>query len=236
MTDPPADLVDALGEVLGFSPEFFYRPVEDPFTEQQCNFRHRRTAPEKIKTQVRAHATLIGEVIDTLRKRLKFPKENVPAIPAKTPTEIEAAAETTRKHWGLGVEAPLLHVGRVLENAGVVIVPHFVESTKIDAFSRYGRTTVIFLNQAIKSTSRWIFDIGHECGHLVIHRDAHTGTEETEQAADRFASAFLLPNRAFSRDFRAASFSWQHIFELKRHWLCSAAAIVRRAYDLGILS
>ena len=28
---------------------------------------------------------------------------------------------------------------------------------------------------------------------------------------------------------------WAHIFELKRRWRCSAAAIVRRAYDLKLM-
>jgi Zn-dependent peptidase ImmA (M78 family)/transcriptional regulator with XRE-family HTH domain len=233
--DPPADLVDAFGATLGFKRNFFYLPVEDPFTEEECHFRHRRTTPERLKTQVRAHATLLGMVIDRLRGRLRFPKENIPAIRAVSPDEIEHAAEETRKHWGLGLDAPLMHVGRVLENAGVVIVPHFASTTKIDAFSRQGRVTVIFLNKAIPSTSRWIFDIAHECGHLVMHAGMHTGCEETEKAADRFASAFLLPQRAFSREFRAARFSWQHVFEIKRHWRVSAAAIVSRAYHLELI-
>ncbi len=31
------------------------------------------------------------------------------------------------------------------------------------------------------------------------------------------------------------SFSWQHVFDLKRRWHTSAAAIVRRSYDLGLI-
>jgi Zn-dependent peptidase ImmA (M78 family) len=234
--DPPLDLVDAFGTVLGFRRDFFYHPVEDPFTEEQCNFRHRRSAPERLKTQVRAHATLMGMVIEQIRKRLKLPEENIPTIPASAPAEIEIAAERSRKHWGLGIDAPLMHIGRVMENAGVMIVPHLVKTAKIDAFSRQGKTTIIFLNQLIQSTSRWIFDIAHECGHLVMHCGVHTGTAETESAADRFASAFLLPERAFAREFRATSFSWRHVFDLKRHWRASAAAIVTRAYHLGLIS
>ncbi len=105
----------------------------------------------------------------------------------------------------------------------------------MDAFSRYGKTTVIFLNQATPSTSRWNFDIAHECGHLVVHQGVPTGSEETEEAANRFASAFLMPRKAFAREFGMAPFSWKHIFELKRRWHTSAAAIVRRCYDLGLI-
>ena len=233
--DPSHDLVEAFGAVLGFKPEFFYQPVDDVFREEECSFRHRRSTPERLKTQIRAHATLIGMVVDKLRLYLKFPDVNVPNIPASTDDEIETAAEDSRRHWKLNLEGPILQVGRVLERAGVIIVPHVVPSTKVDAFSRCGPTTVIFLNQTIQSASRWNFDIAHECGHLVMHSGIHTGTTETEDAANRFASAFLMPRNAFARDFRSATFSWRHVFVLKKRWQTSAAAIIRRAYDLKLL-
>lgn len=233
--DPPPDLVEAFGLVLGFEPGFFYEPVKDLFREEQCSFRHRRSTPEKMKTQIRAHATLIGMAIDCLRAHFSLPKLDVPQIAAKDASAIEGAAEEVRAHWRLGIEGPIMQVGRALENAGVVIVPHLVDSKKVDAFSRCGPTSVIFLNQAIQSTSRWNFDIAHECGHLVMHQGITTGDGETEAAADRFASAFLLPRKAFSREFATAPFSWNHVFDLKKHWQVSAAAIVRRAYDLRLI-
>lgn len=233
--DPATDLVEAFGAVLGFEPAFFYRSLEDVFREEECSFRHRRTTPERLKTQIRAHATLIGMVIERLRSHFRFPQFNVPTMPASTIEEIETAAERCRLHWNLGLDGPILQAGRVLEHAGVIIVPHLVQSTKVDAFSRHGRTTIIFLNQAIPSTSRWTFDIAHECGHLVMHPGLCTGSIETEAGADRFASAFLLPRKSFGRDFGMKPFSWGHIFDLKRRWRVSAAAIVVRAYHLGLL-
>lgn len=233
--NPAPDLIEACGSVLGFEPSFFYVPLEDAFREDECSFRHRRATSERLKAQIRAHATLIGMVIERLRSVFRFPKINLPRLPATSFEEIELAAEQCRQHWQLSLDAPILHLGRALEHAGVVIVRHLVQSTKVDAFSRYGRTSVIFLNQAIPSTSRWNFDIAHECGHLVMHPGIPTGTVETEIAADRFASAFLMPRKAFSREFRTGTFSWKHIFDLKRRWQCSAGAIVRRAYDLGLL-
>src|ERR1039458_2305214 len=45
--DPAADLVEACGSVLGFEPAFFYGTVHDVFRENECSFRHRRSAPER---------------------------------------------------------------------------------------------------------------------------------------------------------------------------------------------
>ena len=235
--NPSRDLVEAFGSVLGFEPEFFYGEIEDVFREEQCSFRHRRSTPERTKNKIRAHATLIGMVIAQLKLLFRFPAQDIPHIPASVSSaeEIEAAAEQCRTHWKLSLDSPLMQICRAMEHAGVIVVPHLAESKKVDAFSRCGPTAIIFLNHTIRSTSRWNFDIAHECGHLVMHPGIHTGSVETEMAANRFASAFLLPRKAFARDFRVASFSWPHIFALKRRWRASASAIVRRAYELGLL-
>jgi Zn-dependent peptidase ImmA (M78 family)/transcriptional regulator with XRE-family HTH domain len=234
--EPTRDLVEACAEVLGFHPEFFHGQLEDVFREDECSFRHRRSAPERLKTQVRAHATLVGMVINRLRSSFKFPAVDVPHIPARSLSEVEQAAEECRRHWRISLDAPIKSVGRLLERSGVIIVNHLVKSAKIDAFSRCGKTSVIFLNRSVPSPSRWHFDIAHECGHLVLHRGIPTGTIETESEADRFASAFLMPKTAFRREFSAAPISWVHIFNLKQRWQTSAASIVRRAYDLSLIS
>ena len=236
--NPSRDLVEAFGSVLGFEPEFFFREIPDVFHEEQCSFRHRRSTPERIKNKVRAHATLLGLVLNRLKALFRFPEQDIPRIAASLSDaeEIERAAEQCRLHWKLGLDGPIIEVGRVLERAGVVIVSQLSDVQKVDAFSRSGPTAIIVLNPSVKSTSRWHFDIGHECGHLVMHQGIHTGNMETEIAADRFASAFLLPRKVFAREFRSeAAFSWKNIFALKRRWRVSAAAIVRRAYDLGLI-
>jgi Zn-dependent peptidase ImmA (M78 family)/transcriptional regulator with XRE-family HTH domain len=234
---PSPALLETISAKTGFLPEFFLRRIEDPFLESQCSFRHRRNTAGRLKDQVRAHATLLGVIVSSFKTMLRFPAFNVPSIPATTPSELEAAAEACRAHWGLDTNAPILQVGRVLEGAGVVIVPCTVDTTKIDAFSRYGKdNSLIFLNRGAGTRpSRWNFDLAHEGAHLVAHRDVPTGSLETEQAADRFASAFLLPAKSFGREFRTRTFRWQHVFELKQRWQVSAAAIVRRARDLDLL-
>ena len=81
------------------------------------------------------------------------------------------------------------------------------------------------------------FDLAHECGHLVMHQGVETGDRETEIQAHRFASAFLLPTTAFVTEFprRAHYLDWPGLYTLKRRWGVSVRAIVRRAYDLGMI-
>jgi Zn-dependent peptidase ImmA (M78 family) len=94
---------------------------------------------------------------------------------------------------------------------------------------------VIFPNQEIQSSSRWNFELAHELGHLVMHRGVRTGNRGTEDAANLFARAFLMPRGAFGGEFRELPFSWHHVFQLKKRWNASATAIVTRAYDLRLL-
>ena len=232
--DPSEDLVGAFAEVLGFAPGFFYRPIIDGFREEECSFRHRRSTPERAKRKVRAHATLLGEVLHYLKGLVELPSYSVPEMSAYR-SEPEVAAGECRNAWGIDGDAPLLTINRAVERAGVVVVNHFGDTAKVDAFSRRGAVNVIFLNRAVPSPSRWTFDVAHELGHLVMHPGVATGSVDTEREADQFASAFLLPRRPFAREFRTEPFTWSHIFQMKKRWRVSAAAIVRRAYELQLI-
>ena len=130
---------------------------------------------------------------------------------------------------------PIAHIGRVAERNGAILIRHLTHADKIDAFARHSDFGVIVLNMARTSTSRWIFDVAHEIGHFVLHREIETGSKETEAQANYFASCILLPRKTFGREFRSARISWPHVFDLKRRWRVSAAAIIKRAYDLNLL-
>jgi Zn-dependent peptidase ImmA (M78 family) len=96
---------------------------------------------------------------------------------------------------------------------------------------------MIIRSSAKPATCRLRFDLGHETGHLIMHRGVQTGDKETEDQANRFASAFLLPRSSFVHEFPRSRFlDWTQIFELKLRWKVSAAAILRRAYDLRMIS
>ncbi len=234
---PSPDTLAALSDALSFSPGFFAAPVVGEFRDDECHFRRRRTTPLYLRNQALAHGTLFASIVEYLDERLSLPPCNPPSFPATTRAEVERAAEKSRAAWGLGLDVPITSMMRVLEQrAGAVATSFAGISEKIDAFSRPGPRDVVVYNPAKESTSRTWFDLAHELGHLVMHRGMETGVPEREDQANQFAAAFLLPRAGFLREFRpATSIHWEHVFALKRRWHASAAAIVRRAYDLQLI-
>ncbi len=78
--------------------------------------------------------------------------------------------------------------------------------------------------------------------HVRRSRQICPGAEESRiRSANSFASAFLLPRRGFIREFPRPPVGywprsyWQDLFEFKRRWRVSVAAIVRRAFDLRMI-
>jgi Zn-dependent peptidase ImmA (M78 family) len=150
--------------------------------------------------------------------------------------DIQKAAQYCRQTWGLGSNAPISNIIRVLENAGILTHSYDMKTNKIDAFSRYGNINIIILNEAKESPSRSIWDATHELGHLVLHTDSHISDKERELQANIFASEFLLPRIGFTREFgNMRKLNWKHLFSLKKRWKVSVAAIIRRAYELRLI-
>lgn len=236
--EPTAEVEKALASVLQVLPGFFHEHSDDLFLEDEYNFRRRRTATERLKNKVAAQASLFGIVVRRLRSEVALPPLNFPSFQGGSEDAIEEAAEKSRIHWGLGIDVPIDNMTRVLEHAGVVTAVAEEETAeKIDAFSRFGETSVVVLNWAKGSTSRSFFDAAHETGHGVLHhRGPRKSLEEREKEADWFAGAFLMPRKAFANDYWAGGgMRWENLLELKRRWGASVQAIVVRAYQLCLM-
>lgn len=237
---PAPGILEALSEALNFPTGFFARPLEDEFRDEDCNFRRRKTTPLKLRSQILAYGTLFCALVEYLEEHLALPVPNVPHFPASSREGVERAAEKSRRHWQLGLDAPISNMVRVLERLAGVVVARFVGaedlSAKIDAFSRAGARDIVVLNPTTGSTSRARYDLAHELGHLVMHKGVETGSQEREEEANQFAGAFLLPRVGFVRDYGTRPrIHWTHLFALKRQWGVSVAAMVKRAHDLGLI-
>ena len=234
---PSDDLVDALAQVLDFDRDFFFTPLTDEFADTECSFRRRTVTTERMKKRALAQGTLFAELVRFLANRVTLPTYRIPSIPTASVRDTEKTAERCRVELGLPLDAPIGNMCRVLEPAGVAVTYLDAKTEQIDAFCRRGATSVVVLNAVKGSTSRTRFDAAHELGHLVMHGDITSRSrDEVEREADSFASAFLLPRAPLTRAlYGRTRVDWPHFIELKRTWRVSLAAIVRRAFDLGLI-
>jgi len=233
---PTQEMVHALASVLLVRADFFFRPEVYTVTDDQCHFRKLHTTPISIKNQALAYGTLFDELIENMDQVVRFPRVNFPQIAPRSFEEIEEIAVKCRQHWKLGIAGPIKNMVRVAENAGALITHFSAVSEKVDAFSMQRKRPLIIRNDAKPSACRQRFDIAHECGHIVMHTGIQTGDKKTEDEANRFASALLLPTDSFLKEFpRKVRLSWAALYEMKLRWKVSVSAIVRRAYDLGLL-
>lgn len=173
-----------------------------------------------------------------------FPDVNLPAISPREgdrygEDEIEEAAEACRKQWGLGL-GPISNVIGLLENNGVTVCRHEMTGHKVEAFSFWsGPRPFVFLSSEKQSAVRARFDAAHELGHLVLHRFVAPEDIEDpkvlkliEGEAHRFASALLLPRRAFPNEVYTPRLD--AFVTLKSRWKVAIQAMVFRCKDLGI--
>lgn len=233
---PTEEMRDALADALGVGRHFFGLPVGVGIQPEQCHFRKQRTTPLTVVSQVLARGTLLDGFVSRLDRELNLPDVSFPDIPVSTLNEVEDVADAARAHWQLGT-GPVSSMMRVVENAGAVVSFFGGVSERVDALSIDVVRPMIIRSDAKPAACRLRFDLAHEAGHLIMHRGVQTGDKETEGQANRFASAFLLPRTSFVHEFPRSRFlDWAEIFKLKLRWKVSAAAILRRAYDLRMIS
>lgn len=235
--NPSPELVHALAEELGFLDTFFEKSMDERPIEEACSFRRRSTARVWMRRQAVAHAALVHQLTTELQDqyRVKFPALDIPATEVRSLWEIDAAAELCRERWAVGT-GPIANMTRLVERAGVVVCDT-IDQDEIDAVSWHGPRPIMVQSVSKQSPSRSRFDLAHELGHIVLHRASPSVTQAEEREADRFASALLLPATSFRREFpRAERLHWPALFDLKARWGVSIAAIVRRAYDLGLIT
>jgi Zn-dependent peptidase ImmA (M78 family)/transcriptional regulator with XRE-family HTH domain len=240
-TKPDAQTVARLALALQVPLAFFARRESTPTIQcDACNFRSLRSATQRDRRKLLASGSLLCDLVALIEELVEFPAEAVPrATGSVTSTEqIETLANEVRSAWGLGV-GPIQNIIDLLEAHGVIVMRVPDDCRAVDAFSTWngGRPLIFLVSDAEDDnrSSRLRFDAAHELGHLVMHADAMPSDRRIEAEANRFAAAFLMPAASFGPEC-PRRIEWSHVFELKRRWRVSAAAIIRRAHDLGHLS
>lgn len=151
--------------------------------------------------------------------------------------QVERAADALRDHWKLG-RGPVLDVSAVMENHGILLARESVGCEDMDAVScwQFGRPYVLYSSD-VEGGPRNYYNLSHELAHVLLHSNVEVtagNLKLLEKQANRFASAFLMPQESFSREILGTSIN--HFLFLKEKWGVSIAAMAYRCKDLGILN
>jgi Zn-dependent peptidase ImmA (M78 family) len=168
-----------------------------------------------------------------LEQRFELPVPRIPDL-SRESTSPEVAAEILRREWGIGVLS-VRNMVHLLEANGVRVFSLSIEAKQVDAFSFWSGSTPFIMLNSFKSAEHSRFDAAHELGHLVLHKHAGPQGLKTEEQANRFASAFLMPDssiRASAPRFATI----ESLINLKSLWGVSVAALAYRLHALKLLS
>jgi Zn-dependent peptidase ImmA (M78 family) len=168
-----------------------------------------------------------------IEERFSLPQANLLDLSYETSPEV--AASSLRQNWRIG-EKPIGNMLALLETNGIRLFSLSENTASVNAFSFWrDDKPFVFLNN-FKTAESSIFDSAHELGHLVMHKHGDPkGNRSAEREADRFASAFLMPEK----DVKARiprRINIDTILDYKRRWRVSAMAMAYRLSALGLLS
>ena len=201
-----------------------------------CIF-HRKRARAKTGSLRLLHArmNLIRLVISRLSDQLSEPLPTF-VLPqmvvggSVSPGDIAASV----RHAMQVPSGPMERLTEMVESTGAMVVRGRYGAREIDAANLFppGETATILLN-ADASPERQRYSLAHELGHTVMEVDPG---RDIEAAVDQFASELLLPAADVRADLAAMPLTLARLRQLKTVWKVSAAALARRALDLGVIT
>jgi Zn-dependent peptidase ImmA (M78 family)/DNA-binding XRE family transcriptional regulator len=163
---------------------------------------------------------------------LNIPKFDVPSDPTSISDEdIQNIVKKTRKYWGLSL-GPISNIVCLLENNGLIVAKFPFECEKLDAFSvTIDGYPIVVIGSDKGSAVRQRFDVAHELGHFLLHRNVPKDDLESkkfhnilEQQANYFAFDFLFPTEAFESEVKRISLN--DFMYVKRKWKVSISSLI----------
>ena len=239
---PAAATVAKLCIALGVEPSFFLAtPGTEPSSHisLEPHYRSLRSTTQIVRNQATAYGRLVHDVVAVFERYVEMPSVDLPgsssAIESLKISQPEAAAQAVREAWGLGID-PIKHAVRLAENHGIVSVFSPFQIATVDAYSLESRVRpIIALNPLKGDYYRQRWDIAHEIGHLILHKDAEPGSHKNEAEAHRFAAELLLPCDPLLEQLPHRPV-WPRLQVLKEYWGVSMQALLYRARELGVHS
>ena len=238
---PSSDVLLALAKALGVSIEYLL----SEHVEELEGVEFRKLASTRATERARVEA----QVIDHLQRYLAI--EEILELDSATwyvprcadrllheEGEAEWLADDLRREWQLGLD-PIPNMTCLLEDRGikVLVIPLPVRVSGLTCLVRRPRQkkplAVIVVNREV-SLERRRLTLAHELAHRLIDPKSRVNHEK---ASNVFAGAFLAPRAHLVREIGGSrkKLGYQELIQLKRMYRVSAAALIMRLRQVGII-
>ena len=229
------ELLEKIFETLNFPKEFFAKKINIDL--EIANYRKKSSISKTLLQDFETSCKFIGYLIDEMADSVDYPDFSLVTLDLEEGYTPEKAAIFTRKNFRIAPDEPIHDIFKVIENKGIIIYELNTDE-KFDGISFFTPKgfAVIVINKRF-TNDRKRFTLAHELGHLVMHCSPDfpiPSGRNKEQEANDFASEFLMPKNAIIKSLGNLKVS--ALSALKNYWLTSKAAIVRRAYSLGVIN
>lgn len=256
---PPAENVFKIANALRVPYGFFISESLLSIKTGKTYFRSQSSATKRDRIAASKKMQYVAGLYDILLQKIDFPQMNLPKTnnidilddmqdcdSDEVISKIEMLASEVRKYWGIG-EGPVDNLQYLLESNGIIVTGFKDGGNHIDAYSQQvfvenKKVFIVALALGNKPLERLRFDMAHELGHILMHRwfwEEDISKEKfnaMEKQANIFASAFLLPRKAFAMNVSAYPTSLDFYRELKKKWKVSMQAMMYRTCQLGIIT
>lgn len=241
-SSPSLENLFKIMKTLGFPKEFFYYDYGVSLKNGGTFYRSLLTSTQKQKAPSNVLMEASSIYRDFLDSYVEFPQEDSIDLSTCSP---EIAAKKLRKYWGLG-DQPIDNMMNLMENHGLTIIFLPDKMKKVDAFGSYRMVDnkKYYIIAIRKNTSFFTeqFALAHELAHKILHANVWNPADLDnyeyrlmENQANEFAFAFLLPTNSFTKSVENVN-SLDVIFEKKKFWLTSGAAIIQRMKQLSLIT
>ncbi|MHA6327296.1 helix-turn-helix domain-containing protein [Roseivivax sp. CAU 1753] len=240
---PSSSVLVGLGKALGVSLDFLLGGQVEAL--ESVEWRKNSTA----SAQDRAMAESI--VIEKLEDYLAI-EDILDMHPAEDPfallrvdkvadeEAIDAKARQVRRKWELGID-PIPSMTALLEDKGLKVIeadlPERINGLACHVERAEGAPTEVIVVSRHTNVERKRFNLAHELAHRIIIETGNAALKK-EASMHRFAGAFLIPREHLEEEAgrNRHGMTWIEIMRLKRTYGVSAAAMLVRLGQVGILS
>lgn len=238
---PASNVLIAISKAVREPISFFMNPLGVSLAEVDF----RKTSGTSAKDRARVESAVLDHVeryllVEELLE-LDSAKWDQPFRPRQLDEieEAEGLASMLRKEWNLGYDA-IPDMTELLEEKGVKVI-HVDLPPKVSGLTcmvrRSGQRApvpVIVVNSS-HNLERRRLTLAHELAHRLIQQDSEA---DIEKAANRFAGALLMPEDYLLEEVgnRRHLIGYQEVIDIKHMFRVSAAAVLVRLEQLGVIS